>query len=193
MLSEHMTPILQQGSGIAIDLYRKFMGLECKLYYPQSEGHYSGSNDDIGYKKDPDEIKVLLIPDLFQLSRSAMSGIMDNLFQNEFKMYLKPDESIPELTKIVFHSPHVGVLQYLVQEHDSQHTPHGHIYKELTITPFSSLSNNDPEIEATLERLDDEQQVIEDAQELPDRPPVASSETDRTKAKYTYNPVRGAE
>lgn len=192
MLSEHMTPILQRGSAIAIDLYLKFMGLECKLYYPQSEGHYSGGNDDIGYKEFPDEIRKLLIPDLFQLSRSAMSGIMDNLFQNEFKMYVKPDESIPELTKIVFHSPHVGILQYVVQEFDALHTPHGHIYKELTITPYSSMSNNDPIVEATLERLDQEQQDIEDAQNLPERPPIASSETDRSKVKYSYNPVKGA-
>lgn len=190
MLSEHMTPILQRNANIALDLYSKFMGLRCKIYYAKSVGHYSGSNDDMVYNKDPDTEMDLLIPDLFNLCRSSIAGIMDNVFQNEFKLYLKHDQYLPEFTKIVYLSPVVGVLQYTVQESDAQHTPNGQIYKELTIAPFSNYANNDSKVnEVILDLAQADEKMLED-NGMVNTDPISESDVDRSKSKYGYTPVK---
>lgn len=191
MLSEHMTPILQRNADIALNLYSKFMGLKCKIYYVQGVGHYSGSNDDLEYNEVHDDEMDLLIPDLFTLCRTAIVGVMDNLFQNEFKLFLRRDQYLPELSKIVFFSDKVGTLQYIVQESDSQHTPDGILYKEMTITPYSNLSNNDPDINQKLETSAEADRLEFEEHGAVDPDPIAESVIDATKAKFSYNPVKG--
>jgi len=153
---EYYSPVLKKLTDVGIALNTRLYGIECKIYYPVSVGHYSGQHDDIEFRSDPDLIERLLIPQIYQIKRTPQGGINDMLYDENMSLYISREFVLPHLSKIVVISAASGTMQFLVTEMDSVTTIQDTLYKAVTIVPFLSYRNNDDEANIISDNLSQE-------------------------------------
>lgn len=143
MFAENNTDILRNMTGMAIELNTKFFGIECKIYFPKNKNPQSFKMDDLEFSHEPDLVEKLLIPEIYELRRTPIGGMNDNLFQEVYKLYAKAEFNLPYYSKIVALSEKLGPIQFLVEDSDSITTFTDSIYREYSLSPFLTFNTKD--------------------------------------------------
>jgi hypothetical protein len=187
-MMQDFTKVFQDGSDLSIELYTRVIGIEAKIYFPQSFGHYSGNNNDITFSDEPELVGKVLIPEIYNMSKTPRGGVVDTLFQDTFKLYVKHSLNIPEKSKIVVISPYIGLLQFLVSDQESPNTFFGKIYREYTITPYLNI---DKTIEDLIDNADKlaEEDYQEPKDDHPHNDDMTISKSDSENPKYKYRDI----
>lgn len=157
-----ITTSLQNATKISIGINTKLFGINCKVYYPQNIGHYSGQHDDVQYNDVEDDELLLLIPTLLtQISQSK--GVYDTLALEEYICYTTQTLNFPRHTKIVALSEKNGDAAFKVEDTETINTHVGEILHIHRLSPFMSANRADEELSELqddlrvdyLEELDD--------------------------------------
>lgn len=189
-MTQDITVLLQNGSSLAIDILTDLHGVECQIFYPKQIGHYSGKAGDVEYDKVPNDTIKILIPELFSMQRSSLSGVFDNLFVDEFTAYLKHDKLLPFFTKIVATSELQGTQQFSVKDSDSISTFNDKLYRKLTLVPYMVMNDLDSHVNEIKDTLADEYETeLEQLGANTDNSITHTTVTDSERAKYKFTPL----
>lgn len=140
-----ITDVTRAGVDASIATYVRTYGRECQIYLPKKTGSYSGSLDDVSYNKDPDEIRRMFIPNLFnRASRTPVMGFYDVLGIGEYYWITHDKDRLPLYTKIVATSPVLGTIRFIIRDSDYASTFEGSIYVKVRLEIlYDTTQDND--------------------------------------------------
>lgn len=151
-----LTPVFQEGAKMAIEINTQFFGIDCKVYYPSNTKVSEIQNETPEYNDVPDLEIRLLIPDLYNQKLTPKAGLLDNLYQESYIAYVPHSIDLPYESKIVATSQKLGTIQFIVNESNSVSTFVDVVYREVTLTPYLTYTNNDADANAVSKALADE-------------------------------------